>query len=159
MVPEQYAGNVNEAMAKAGISNPVQQAAFIAQITVESASFATFEEYASGAAYEGRADLGNTQPGDGQRFKGRGAIQVTGRHNYESVSQALGVDFVNNPELMEQPQHAFDTAAWYWQSRNLNAVADTAGIEQVSRVVNGGTNGLPHRIDVFNRALDALLPK
>lgn len=155
-LPTEYTAPLNDAMTKAGIDNPVRQAAFISQITVESASFATFEEYASGAAYEGRADLGNTQPGDGVRFKGRGAIQVTGRHNYESVSAFMGVDFVNHPELMEQPEYAFGTAAWYWQSRNLNAVAETAGIEQVSRAVNGGTNGLPQRIDVFHKAIEEL---
>ncbi|MBM4606497.1 hypothetical protein GS575_28660, partial [Rhodococcus hoagii] len=88
-----------------------------------------------------------------ERFKGRGAIQVTGRHNYESVSQYLGIDFVANPELMATPENAFETAAWYWQSRNLNAVSDSGSIESVSRIVNGGTHGLPQRIDSFQRAL------
>ncbi len=149
----QYVAPLNEALAKAAIDTPLRQGRFIAQLVVESDSFRTFEEYASGRAYEGRSDLGNFAPGDGERFKGRGAIQVTGRHNYESVSQYLGIDFVANPELMATPENAFETAAWYWQSRNLNAVSDSGSIESVSRIVNGGTHGLPQRIDSFQRAL------
>lgn len=149
----QYVAPLNEALAKAAIDTPLRKAAFIAQLVVESDSFRTFEEYASGRAYEGRSDLGNVAPGDGERFKGRGAIQVTGRHNYESVSQYLGIDFVANPELMATPENAFETAAWYWQSRNLNAVSDSGSIESVSRIVNGGTHGLVQRIDSFQRAL------
>ncbi|CAM2877156.1 glycoside hydrolase family 19 protein [Prescottella defluvii] len=152
----QYVAPLNEALAKAAIDTPVRKAAFISQLVVESDSFRTFEEYASGRAYEGRADLGNVAPGDGERYKGRGAIQVTGRHNYQSVSDYLGIDFVAHPELMAAPENAFETAAWYWQSRNLNATADTAGIEQVSRIVNGGTHGLPQRIDSFLRGLAVL---
>ncbi|RVW08822.1 hypothetical protein EGT67_15015 [Prescottella agglutinans] len=157
--PDQLAGYVaplNEALAKAGIDTAVRKAAFIAQLVVESDSFRTFEEYASGSAYEGRSDLGNVAPGDGERYKGRGAIQVTGRHNYQSVSDYLGIDFVAHPELMATPENAFETAAWYWQSRNLNAVSDTGSIESVSRIVNGGTHGLPQRIDSFQRALSVL---
>lgn len=159
VAPEQLAGYVaplNEALAKAGIDTAVRKAAFIAQLVVESDSFRTFEEYASGSAYEGRSDLGNVTPGDGERYKGRGAIQVTGRHNYQSVSDYLGIDFVAHPELMATPENAFETAAWYWQSRNLNAVSDTGSIESVSRIVNGGTHGLPQRIDSFQRALSVL---
>ncbi|PTR27574.1 putative chitinase [Rhodococcus sp. OK519] len=149
----QYVAPLNEALAKAAIDTPLRKAAFLAQLVVESDSFRTFEEYASGRAYEGRSDLGNVAPGDGERFKGRGAIQVTGRHNYESVSQYLGIDFIANPELMATPENAFETAAWYWQSRNLNSVSDSGSIESVSRIVNGGTHGLVQRIDSFQRAL------
>ncbi|MFC7446655.1 glycoside hydrolase family 19 protein [Rhodococcus daqingensis] len=152
-----YIAPLNAAMARGGIDNPVRQAAFIAQLAVESDSFRTFEEYASGRAYEGRADLGNTQAGDGERFKGRGAIQITGRHNYESVSQFTGVDFVANPELLEAPENAFNTAVWYWTSRNLNQVADSAGIVRVSEVVNGGHHALARRVADFQRGLDVLL--
>ncbi|MCL2533649.1 MAG: hypothetical protein FWE39_05740 [Nocardiaceae bacterium] len=159
VAPQQLAGYIaplNEALSRAAIDTPVRQAAFIAQLVVESDSFRTFEEYASGSAYEWRSDLGNVAPGDGERYKGRGAIQVTGRSNYESVSNYLGIDFIAHPELMSTPQNAFDTAAWYWQSRNLNAVSDTGSIESVSRIVNGGTHGLPQRIDSFQRALTVL---
>ncbi|NLU83756.1 hypothetical protein HCA44_13320 [Rhodococcus sp. HNM0569] len=151
-----YVAPLNAALAHAGIDSPLRKAAFISQLVVESDSFRTFEEYASGSAYEGRSDLGNTQPGDGTRYKGRGAIQVTGRHNYEQVSQYTGIDFIANPELMASPENAFSTAAWYWTSRNLNGAADTAGIEKVSRLVNGGTHGLAQRIDSFTRGLAVL---
>ncbi|MEU5844572.1 glycoside hydrolase family 19 protein [Rhodococcus sp. NPDC047139] len=154
---DQYLAPLNDAMIHHGIDTPVRQAAFIAQLAVESDSFRTFEEYASGHAYEGRADLGNTQPGDGARFKGRGAIQVTGRHNYEKVSEHTGVDFVANPELLAAPENAFTTAAWYWTSRNLNAVAENEGIVRVSELVNGGHNALDRRIADFQRGLDVLL--
>ncbi|NLU61290.1 hypothetical protein HCA61_03305 [Rhodococcus sp. HNM0563] len=154
---DQYIAPLNEAMTRNGIDTPVRQAAFIAQLAVESDSFRTFEEYASGRAYEGRADLGNTQPGDGERYKGRGAIQVTGRHNYEELSRHTGVDFVANPELLAAPENAFASAAWYWTSRDLNQVADTAGIVRVSELVNGGHHALTRRIADFERGLDVLL--
>ncbi|MFD6860381.1 glycoside hydrolase family 19 protein [Rhodococcus sp. NPDC060090] len=154
---DQYIAPLNAAMAHNGIDTPVRQAAFIAQLAVESDSFRTFEEYASGRAYEGRADLGNTQPGDGERYKGRGAIQITGRHNYEKLSQHTGVDFVANPELLAAPENAFTTAAWYWTSRDLNNVADTAGIVRVSELVNGGHHALSRRIADFERGLNVLL--
>ncbi|HET8993356.1 MAG TPA: glycoside hydrolase family 19 protein [Rhodococcus sp. (in: high G+C Gram-positive bacteria)] len=154
---DQYIAPLNEAMTRNGIDTPVRQAAFIAQLAVESDSFRTFEEYASGRAYEGRADLGNVHPGDGERYKGRGAIQVTGRHNYEELSRHTGVDFVTNPELLAAPENAFVSAAWYWTSRNLNQVADTAGIVRVSEVVNGGHHALTRRIADFERGLHVLL--
>jgi putative chitinase len=153
----QYIAPLNDAMTRNGIDTPVRQAAFIAQLAVESDSFRTFEEYASGRAYEGRADLGNTQPGDGERYKGRGAIQITGRHNYERLSEQTGVDYVAHPEWLAAPENAFTTAAWYWTSRDLNHVADTAGIVRVSEIVNGGHHALSRRIADFERGLDVLL--
>ncbi|EME19329.1 glycoside hydrolase family 19 protein, partial [Rhodococcus triatomae] len=152
----QYVAPLSDAMVRGGIDTPIRQAAFIAQLAVESDSFRTFEEYASGSAYEGRSDLGNTQPGDGVRYKGRGAIQVTGRHNYEEVSKFTGIDFVANPDLMSAPENAFITAVWYWTSRNLNNVADGAGIVRVSELVNGGHYGLAERMANFARGLDVL---
>ncbi|MFD1814404.1 glycoside hydrolase family 19 protein [Rhodococcus gannanensis] len=152
----QYVAPLSDAMVRGGIDTPIRQAAFIAQLAVESDSFRTFEEYASGSAYEGRSDLGNTQPGDGVRYKGRGAIQVTGRHNYEEVSKFTGIDFVANPELMAAPENAFITAVWYWTSRNLNNIADGPGIVRVSELVNGGHYGLADRMANFARGLDVL---
>lgn len=150
-----YVAPLNAAMVNGGIDNPIRKAAFVAQLLVESDGFRTFEEYASGRAYEGRSDLGNTQPGDGVRYKGRGAIQVTGRHNYELMSHATGIDFVANPDLAAAPEYAFTTAVWYWSSRNLNNAADISGIVRVSELVNGGHNGLPERLAAFGRGLDA----
>lgn len=153
---------INAAMAKAGIDTPQRAAAFLAQVGQETAGFDTLTEYSDGSAYNGRADLGNTHPGDGQKYKGRGGLQLTGRHNYELASQALGVDFVNHPELVADPQYAFATAAWYWTSHNLNAVADKtdpnnpASIDPVSKIINGGSHGRDVRRDHFARACEIL---
>ena len=150
------AQNLNVAMAEANITSPQQQAMFIAQLAHESGGFHFMEEIASGAAYEGRADLGNTQPGDGVRYKGRGYIQVTGRYNYTQAGQALGLDLVNNPELAAQPQNAARIAAWYWTSRDINETANTGDFVQVTRLINGGTNGLADRQAYYARAQAAL---
>ena len=79
-----YAVPLSDAMAEYGIDTPARQAGFLAQIAHESGSLVYVEEIASGAAYEGRADLGNTEPGDGERYKGRGILQITGRANYRA---------------------------------------------------------------------------
>ncbi|MEV5646891.1 glycoside hydrolase family 19 protein [Nocardia sp. NPDC052254] len=153
---------INSAMASAGIDTPQRAAAFLAQVGQETAGFATLTEYADGSDYNGRADLGNTQPGDGQKYKGRGGLQLTGRNNYERASQALGVDFVNHPELVADPQYAFATAAWYWATHNLNAAADNAhpqdpaSIDPVSQIINGGSNGRDVRRDHFIQVCQVL---
>lgn len=150
------AQNLNVAMAEANITTPQQQAMFIAQLAHESGGFRYMEELASGAAYEGRADLGNTQPGDGVRYKGRGYIQVTGRHNYTEAGNALGLDLVNNPQLAAQPENAARIAAWYWTSRDINSAADRGDFLQVTKLINGGTNGLADRQAYYARAQAAL---
>ena len=113
---------LNTAMAEAQINTPKRQAAFLAQLAHESGELRYMEEIASGAAYEGRTDLGNTQPGDGVRFKGRGPIQLTGRNNYRAAGKALGIDLENNPKRAADPDVGFRTAAWFWNSRNLNTL-------------------------------------
>jgi putative chitinase len=118
---------------------------FLAQAAHESASFRTLEEYASGSAYEGRKDLGNTQKGDGVRYKGRGIFQLTGRANYRQIGNLIGADLENNPELAETPKISVLTALEYWRSRNLNALADADDIMGVTRKINGGTNGFDDR--------------
>ena len=150
------ARNLNAAMAEANITGPQQQAMFVAQLAHESAGFRFMEEIASGAAYEGRPDLGNTQPGDGVRYKGRGYIQVTGRYNYEQAGQALGLDLVNNPELAARPENAARIAAWYWTGRDINDAANAGDFLQVTRLINGGTNGLADRQAHYARAQAAL---
>lgn len=152
----EIAGHLNVAMAEANITTPQQQAMFIAQLAHESGGFQFMEEIASGAAYEGRADLGNTQPGDGVRYKGRGYIQITGRYNYEQAGQALGLDLVNNPGLAARPENAARIAAWYWTSRNINEAANSGDFTQVTRLINGGTNGLADRQAYYARAQAAL---
>ncbi|ATB44222.1 murein transglycosylase [Cystobacter fuscus] len=153
---EQYLPHVNRAMAEAGINTPKRQAAFLAQLAHESGEFRYMEEIASGAAYEGRRDLGNTQPGDGVRFKGRGPIQLTGRANYRAAGQALGIDLENNPKRAADPDVGFRTAAWFWNSRNLNQYADAGNFREVTRRINGGYNGLASREAYYQRALDVL---
>ena len=123
-------------MAYANISTDARKAAYIAQLAHETDGFNTFEEYASGSDYEGREDLGNTQPGDGRRFKGRGAIQLTGRANYAAASQRLGVDLVSNPELAKDPRYAFLVSADYWSTHGLNDYADRGDFEGITDVIN-----------------------
>jgi len=153
---EQYLPHINRAMAEAGINTPKRQAAFLAQLGHESGGLRYMEEIASGAAYEGRRDLGNTQPGDGTRFKGRGPIQLTGRANYRAAGRALGIDLENNPRRAAEPDVGFRTAAWFWNSRNLNNLADQGDFRGITRRVNGGYNGLADREAYYRRALNAL---
>jgi predicted chitinase/LysM repeat protein len=148
--------HLNRAMAEAGINTKQRQAMFLAQLGHESASFRYFEEIASGSAYEGRADLGNTQPGDGVRFKGRGPIQLTGRSNYRAAGRALGIDLENNPRRAADLDVGFRTAAWFWNSRSLNTYADQGNFREVTRRINGGYNGLADREAYYRRALAVL---
>ncbi|WP_434379928.1 peptidoglycan-binding protein [Melittangium boletus] len=148
--------HLNRAMAEAGINTPKRQAAFLAQLAHESGEFRYFEELASGAAYEGRKDLGNTQPGDGVRFKGRGPIQLTGRANYRAAGQALGIDLENNPKRAADVDVGFRTAAWFWNSRNLNSYADAGNFDAITKRVNGGYNGKASRDAYYARARGVL---
>lgn len=149
---------LNASMAHWGIDTPERQAAFLAQLAHESGQLRYVEELASGAAYEGRADLGNTEPGDGVRFKGRGLIQITGRKNYRDCSMALFGDtrLLTEPEILEQVGPACESAGWFWYSRGLNALADVGKFERITRRINGGLNGLPDRLAAWERAKGAL---
>jgi putative chitinase len=147
-----YLPHLNAAMAEGGITTPRRQAAFLAQLAHESGQLRYFEEIASGAAYEGRRDLGNTQPGDGVRFKGRGPIQLTGRANYTAASRALGVDLVSNPHLAATPEMGFRIAQWFWNSRGLNGYADAGNFDAITYRVNGGYNGKAARDAYWARA-------
>jgi putative chitinase len=124
---------------------PRRLAHFLAQLGHESDGYKAMEEYASGAAYEGRADLGNTQPGDGKRYKGRGPIQCTGRANYRHFGQKLGFDLEGHPEIVAIPSVGLLVACAYWEEHRLNALADADDIEAITRRINGGTNGLSDR--------------
>jgi putative chitinase len=135
------------------ITKPLRMAHFLAQIGHETASLRYAEEIADGSAYEGRADLGNTQPGDGKRFKGRGLIQLTGRANYTEYSLDSGVDYVTDPrKVATDPFVAVDVACWFWNKRKLNTLADRDDVKAVTRRINGGYNGLDDRIAYLVRA-------
>lgn len=149
------------AMEAGQINNRRRQAAFLAQIGHESGSLVYSKELGGPsyfAKYDGRKDLGNTQPGDGARFAGRGLIQVTGRANYGKASQALFGDdrLLRNPELLEHPEWAAKSAVWYWTTRNLNALADADRFTDITRAINGGTNGLEERKARYRLALSVL---
>lgn len=147
---------LNAAMAEFDIDNPLRQSAFIAQIGHESGSLRYVRELATGTAYEWRKDLGNTQAGDGVKFKGRGLIQITGRANYKQISEAFGIDFLELPELLETPENATRSAAWWWQTHNLNTLADQKLFDKITRVINGGTNGQEERRALYAKALEVL---
>lgn len=142
---EVYLDPLNDAMSEFQIHNPERVAAFLAQIAHESGELKYVEELASGDAYEGRATLGNTEPGDGRRFKGRGLIQVTGRANYSACGTALALDLLSHPELLEEPVNASRSAAWFWNSRALNVLADQGQFAAITRKINGGTTGQAQR--------------
>ena len=139
-----------DAATEAGLSG-AELAAFMAQVAHESDGFNTAKEYASGSAYEGRKDLGNTQAGDGKRYKGRGYIQLTGRSNYEKAGKALGLDLVGNPSLAEDPKVAADVSVWFWKTKVKPQVPDFLDTERVTKVVNGGFNGLDDRKSYLER--------
>lgn len=157
-----WAGELNAAMARYEINTPLRVAHFIAQVAHESDGFNTLEEYASGAAYEGRLDLGNTQPGDGRKFKGRGAIQTTGRRNYDHVGRRLKQDFLTgtNPSLLATAKWGFVSAGDYWVNGsargNLNTLADQNEFVLITQGVNGGTNGIADRRRYLANALREL---
>jgi putative chitinase len=118
----------------------------------ESDGFRTTTEYASGAAYEGRRDLGNTRKGDGRRFRGRGYIQITGRTNYTAVSRAFGHDFLKHPEDLATPRYAALASCWWWSRHGCNELADQGDFVALTRRINGGTNGLADRQQYHRRA-------
>ncbi|NET38953.1 MAG: glycoside hydrolase family 19 protein [Cyanothece sp. SIO1E1] len=149
---------VNATFARYEINTPLRMAHFLAQVMHESGGFRYLREIwgptATQRRYEGRRDLGNTQTGDGERFLGRGLIQLTGRNNYKQFSDALGMDFTTNGnwEKVEMAPYAVLVAGWYWNSRNLNRYADRDDLRQVTRRVNGGFNGLADRERYLRRA-------
>lgn len=143
---------LNAAMEEFEIDTPARRQSFLSQIGHESGQLLYVRELASGAAYEGRKDLGNTQPGDGKKYRGRGLIQITGRANYTACMMALDIDCVEHPELLEQPVNACRSAGWFWKTHGLNALADAGDQVRVTKRINGGTNGLADRLALFAAA-------
>ncbi len=150
---ETYFEPIVRAMSSYGLTSSLQIAHFLAQIGHESASLLYTEELASGDAYEGRPDLGNTQPGDGRRYKGRGLIQLTGRANYAAYGRYKDMDFLGQPELLAtDPILAVDVACWFWKDRGIDRLADADDVKAVTRRINGGYNGLDDRMQYLRRA-------
>ncbi|MBB3802062.1 putative chitinase [Xanthomonas arboricola] len=142
-----YAKPLEDACIRFGIVTALQKAHFLAQVAHESDGFRTATEYASGSAYEGRADLGNVRPGDGRRFRGRGLIQLTGRANYAEYSESIYGDprCVDHPEAVAELPDAAVVAGWFWKKKGLNALADRDDVVAVTKRINGGRNGLEDR--------------
>ncbi len=151
-----YLPFIQQAMQEFAITTFLREAAFLAQLAHESGELRFMEEIASGAAYEGRRDLGNTQPGDGRRYKGRGPIQLTGRANYKKFGDLLCLDLINNPTMAATPEVGFRIAGLFWQSKGLNELADQQKFETITRRINGGINGLKDRIKYYERAKKVL---
>ena len=175
---------LNEAMARFKINSPVRMAAFIAQVGHESgqltrmvenlnysadrlqavwpnrfdaalaAQVARKPEQIANIAYGGR--MGNTLPGDGWKYRGRGLIQLTGANNYRAAGAALGLDLVNHPEQVEQPETAALVAAWFWQSNGLNELADSGQFAKITRAINGGLTGQADRVALRDLAAKVL---
>ena len=151
---------LNTAMNRYAIVGSLRAAAFIAQIGHESGQFRWLREIwgptAPQAGYERRADLGNTVKGDGSKYRGRGLIQITGRANYSACGEALGLDLINKPELLELPQHAAMSAAWFWSTRGLNTLADQKDFAKITRRINGGLTGQAERQTLYDKAMEVL---
>ncbi len=145
--------HLNQALAEFAVNTPNRIAAFLAQIAHESGELRYFEELASGEAYEGRADLGNVQHGDGVRFKGRGPIQITGRSNYRKAGAALRLDLERDPRRASDADVGFRIAGWYWKAHGLNDLADLNAFDTITRRINGGLNGKAQRDAYYTRAL------
>jgi putative chitinase len=166
MRAENWAAPINEAMDAFDITTPARVAAFLAQIGHESGHLQYVRELwgptPAQARYEGRADLGNTQPGDGYRYRGRGLIQTTGRTNYARTRDGLrhafdGVpDFEADPEALEAPKWAARSAAWFWSVHGLNVLADQDEFETITRRINGGLNGQAERVALHEAATAAI---
>jgi putative chitinase len=177
---EKFLPAITETCLKYDISTSVRQLAFLAQAGHESGGLFYTEELASGKAYEGRKDLGNTHAGDGVKYKGRGIIQITGRANYTALAHDLGADFVNNPSLLggkniklcspEQLRYAALSAGWFWHTHKLNDYADRLVInkpiddganlkayKEITSRINGGYNGLQDRVVRYKSGLPCFL--
>ncbi|CDW72590.1 glycoside hydrolase family protein [Stylonychia lemnae] len=138
------------------INTPRRMAMFLAQVAHESGRFYYLKELGNGEAYnppsQKATNLGNTEPGDGPRYKGRGLIQITGRDNYNQYGKIMNLDLINNPELLEQKDNAVHVSCLFWKHRNLNQLADQDDFIGVTKRINGGTNGLAERQKYYDKA-------
>jgi len=156
---ELYLPALNEQMPKYEINTPLRMQHFLAQLGTESGSLRYKHEIASGAAYEGRHHLGNTQPGDGTKYRGEGLIDITGRLNITSYAEYCGdLDLIDHPERIgNEPEHAVGSACWFWTVyKGLNKYADADNVKAVTLRVNGGYNGLADREQFLARAKEVI---
>ncbi|WP_077920445.1 hypothetical protein [Spirosoma sp. 209] len=161
---------LNELLPYYSIDTHLRVSHFLAQCIHESAGFTALREFASGKQYEGRKDLGNTERGDGERFRGRGVLQLTGRANYTAFAKKFGIDCVNNPALLEIPRWALASALDYWNVRRINQWADKDNVLAVSQIINLGSiprpgskrqripNGYDHRVRATEWCKEVLAP-
>lgn len=150
--------DLNHCLFEFKINTPQRMRHFMAQIAHESGGLKWLKELADGDDYEGRSDLGNTQPGDGRKFKGAGCIQLTGRANYQAFSA-----YIKDPRVMEGCDYVaevfpFSSAGFWWNQNKMNTLCDRSDVtvEDVTRRVNGGTNGLSDRIHYYQKACDVI---
>lgn len=155
-----FAPILTAAMEEFGIDTPARQAAFLAQVGHESGGLHWLVELwgptDAQSRYESRYDLGNIAPGDGFKYRGRGLIQLTGRANYKAASEALGADLIAEPEKLGEPELASRSAAWFWKSHDLNALADAGDFERLTKKINGGLNGYADRLSLWESAKEAV---
>ena len=151
---------IESAMEEFGIDTPERQAAFLAQIGHESGGLHWLVELwgptLQQVHYEGRKDLGNTEHGDGYKFRGRGLIQITGRANYKALGDALGVDLLVEPEHLGEPAFAARSAAWFWKEYGLNELADSGDFARITLRINGVVNGQAERVALWEGAKEVL---
>jgi len=150
---DEFVNSFNQWAETFGINTPLRIVHYLAQVFHESAALRYTEEIASGKAYEGRKDLGNTQKGDGVRFKGRGFIQVTGRKNYQDYNDSpycVG-DLMSHPEWLSKSPGNQKASMYFWMKNGLNELADKDDIKAVTKKVNGGYNGLANRMFYYRR--------
>jgi len=184
-IGQEWLEPLNNTFEKYQINNPKRQACFIGQTMHESGGYRHLVENLNYSAtalmrtwpsrfpdmdiaeryernpekiankvYGGR--MGNTEEGDGAKYIGRGLIQLTGKENYKNCSDAIGVDLLNNPDLLAEPQYAALSAGWFWNKRNLNASSDLMDIVGMTKKINGGVIGLEDRKAKINKVLDIL---
>lgn len=163
-VSTQILPTLNDTMREFEINNRLRAAAFLATLAVESGEYRYNEELADGKAYEGRKDLGNTQPGDGPRFKGHGRIQLTGRDVHQACGDYFKVDLIANPKLAAEEPLATKSAGWFWvhYKTQMNELSDQGEFLKTQVKVNGRNkktglpNGWPERQNYYNAALKVL---
>lgn len=159
---ESYIDGIQKAQAvfiKNGINTPLRYAHFFAQTGEESDHYKTYVEYGDEnyfSRYDNRIDLGNTEDGDGYKYRGRGAIMLTGKYNYKVYGKLVGEDLVSNPDHVSDPLIGIIMAVVYWTNNGLNELADEDDIEKITRKINGGLNGIDERQDLLDKFKDKL---